>query len=193
MTLDGLIHTYGYLALLIGAFLEGETVVVMAGFAAHRGWLTLPGVMLATFAGSLAGDQLWFIVGRRKGRPFVDARPRWRQRAERVQAMLARWQLPVVLGFRFVYGFRNITPFVIGASGFSPLRFLLLNALGAAIWAVVISGAGYLFGEAMERLLADARRYEAWLIVLLACAGAAAWGFHLWRARRKAASEDARK
>ena len=40
--LESLIDTYGYLTILIGTFLEGETILVLGGFAAHRGYLHLP-------------------------------------------------------------------------------------------------------------------------------------------------------
>ena len=48
-----LIQSYGYWAILAGTFLEGETILVLAGFAAHLGYLQLPWVILAAFAGSL--------------------------------------------------------------------------------------------------------------------------------------------
>jgi membrane protein DedA with SNARE-associated domain len=49
---------------LVGAFFEGETIVVLGGFAAHRGDLVLPGVIAGAFAGSLAGDQFAYFLGR---------------------------------------------------------------------------------------------------------------------------------
>ena len=63
MTIEYLIQTYGYVAILVGTFLEGETVLVLGGLAAHQGYLQLPGVMLAAFAGTLIGDQLFFFLG----------------------------------------------------------------------------------------------------------------------------------
>ena len=63
--MEHLIDTYGYWAVLLATFPEGETILVIAGFAAHQGYLTLMPVILAAFAGSLCGDQLFFfgIVG----------------------------------------------------------------------------------------------------------------------------------
>jgi membrane protein DedA with SNARE-associated domain len=58
-----LIQSYGYLAILIGTLFEGETILVLGGFAAHRGHLSLPVVVLVAFAGSLLGDQTMFWVG----------------------------------------------------------------------------------------------------------------------------------
>lgn len=56
MDLAGLIAAHGYWALALGAFLEGETILVLAGVAAHRGYLDLRLVILVAFAGSLLGD-----------------------------------------------------------------------------------------------------------------------------------------
>ena len=56
-----MIENYGYAAILVGTFLEGETILVLAGLAAQLGYLTLSGVILAAFLGSLSGDQLFFI------------------------------------------------------------------------------------------------------------------------------------
>ena len=64
MTLQSLIDTYGYLAILVGTFFEGETILVLGGFAAYRGYLHLPWVIIAAFVGSLCGDQLFFFLGR---------------------------------------------------------------------------------------------------------------------------------
>lgn len=181
ISLESLIENYGYAALFLGTFLEGETILVVAGFAAHRGYLSLPLVVLVAFVGSLAGDQLWFYLGRKKGGGFLAARPNWVSRAERVRALLARHEWPIVVGFRFLYGLRNITPFVLGASGYDARRFAMLNVVGAAVWSVLVGAAGYVFGTAMELLIADVKRYERWLLALLAFAGIVAW---LWRVVR---------
>ena len=62
--LESLIDTYGYIAIFIGTLLEGETVLVLGGFAAFRGYLSLPYVILTAFIGSMLGDQFFFYLGR---------------------------------------------------------------------------------------------------------------------------------
>ncbi len=183
--LESLIGQYGYLAVLVGTFLEGETILVIAGFLAHRGYLSLDGVMLAAFLGTYAGDQLFFQIGRRRGVAWLERRPGWRTRAERVFRLLERYQTPVVLGFRFLYGIRNVTPFVIGASGFPTWRFVLLNGIGAAIWAIVIATLGYLLGESASRLIDRVMHYEALIVAVVAVIGTLAWGLFLWRRRAR--------
>jgi len=58
MSLEEIISNYGYAALLIGTFIEGETILVLAGFAAHRGYLDLPLVVTCAFIGTLR-DTAW--------------------------------------------------------------------------------------------------------------------------------------
>ena len=59
--LPGLIDSYGYLAVFVGAFLEGETILALAGLAAYRGYLDFYAVVaIALFAG-FAGDQFFYL------------------------------------------------------------------------------------------------------------------------------------
>lgn len=67
MMQEPLIEAYGYLAIFVGAFLEGETIIAMGGFAAQRGYLDLPKVVVVGLFGGFLGDQLYFFLGRRHG------------------------------------------------------------------------------------------------------------------------------
>lgn len=175
MSLEQLISTYGYAAIGIGSLLEGETIVVLGGFSAHRGYLELPWVILAAFLGSLLGDQLYFYIGRAKGEGILERRPHWRARSERIFSLLHRHQDWLILGFRFLYGLRTVTPFLVGAAGISPVRFFALNMVGAAGWAVVVGVAGYLFGQVLEVLIGDLKHYELILFGILVAVGVLAW------------------
>lgn len=62
-----LIQTHGYWALALGCPFEGETVLSLAGFAAHCGWLDPLAVFGIASAAGFAGDQFFFWVGRRHG------------------------------------------------------------------------------------------------------------------------------
>ena len=110
MDLQSIIENYGYAAILIGTFLEGETIVVLAGLAAHQGYLVLTWVILAAFLGSLGGDQLFFYLGRKHSQVVLSRRPGWKQKAEKVHKMMNRFQTPMILSFRFLYGLRTVAP-----------------------------------------------------------------------------------
>jgi membrane protein DedA with SNARE-associated domain len=184
--LSELIRNYGYLAVLVGTFLEGETVLILGGFAAHMGLLELPWVMAAALTGSFTGDQLYYYIGRRFGPKIIARRLSWQEGAEKVYRHLRRHQNLLILSFRFFYGLRNVTPFAVGAAHISRARFFILNLTGAVIWSVVFAAAGYLSGEAFRLLLEDFRHYELYVLLGLLAAGALFWLTTLIRRRRRA-------
>jgi membrane protein DedA with SNARE-associated domain len=185
MDLEGLVRSYGYAAVLCGTLVEGETVVVVAGFLSHRGYLHPPLVAAAAFTGSFLVDQFFFFLGRRQGRRLLLRRERWQTGAARAEVLLERFGTWLILGFRFLYGFRTVTPFVIGMSRVPAARFALLNAAGAAAWAVAFTAGGYFFGKVMEVILGDLRRHEGWLLLALATAGIALWFLRALRGRHR--------
>lgn len=190
MSLEQLIQDYGYLAILIGAFLEGETIVVLGGLAAHLGFLELQGVIVSALAGSFAGDQLYFYIGRRYGPRIIAKRLSWQANAEKVYKHLRRHQDFLILTFRFYYGLRNVTPFAIGASQVSRLRFFILNFIGAVIWAITLASLGYLFGEAFRLFLKDFHQKGLVLLGALLAVGVLIWAFTLLRSRRRAREQN---
>jgi len=176
--LEGLVTNYGYPILLIGTFFEGETVLLLGGLAAHLGYLSIEFVIACGFIGSVSGDQFFYFLGRRHGRKLLSRRPRWQARAQMVLRHLERHQVPLLLCFRFLYGLRTITPIAVGLTAIKPLRFILFNIAGAAIWSMTIGGAGYYFGQVIESLLGDIRKYEIAVMVGVIAVAALLWIFH---------------
>jgi membrane protein DedA with SNARE-associated domain len=185
MDLQSIIENYGYAAILIGTFLEGETILVLAGLAAHQGYLVLTWVILAAFLGSLGGDQLFFYLGRRHSQAILSRRPGWKQKAVKVNRMMNRLQTPLILCFRFLYGLRTVTPFAIGMSTVSAKKFILLNAAGALVWAAAVASGGYLFGHVLEVIIGKAKSYEIYIMGSVAMVGVLIWIFHFYRRRRR--------
>lgn len=181
MTLESIISTYGYGAILVGTFLEGEMILVLGGFAAHRGYLALPWVILAGFVGSLSGDQLFFFLGRWHNQTILAKYRSWKARVDRAQNLLNRVQTPLILGFRFLYGLRTVTPFVIGMSPISAGKFFLLNGAGALLWATAVGTGGYLFGKGLEIIIGNIEHYEAEIFGAMAAIGVLIWTIHFCR------------
>jgi membrane protein DedA with SNARE-associated domain len=135
-----------YLILLLGSFVEGESVVLTAGFFAYKGYLSLPLIILVSFLGTLFADQLLFFIGRWYGPGLLERRPKLKETSKRVFVLLHKYHTWYILGFRFVYGVRIASPLVIGAAGITVQRFVILNFIAAIIWSVLSCLAGYLLG-----------------------------------------------
>lgn len=155
-----LVTRWGYLAVFLGTFLEGETIVLLAGLAAYQGLLDVELVTIAAFSGSYLGDQLYFFLSRRFGRPWVERRPRVRQKVDRVLRLLDRWGDLFVLVFRFLYGVRSASSIAIGISKYPAPRFAFLNGVAAALWAVAFTWIGYAFAHAIWYVLDDLEDYQ---------------------------------
>ena len=185
MDLAGLIDSYGYIAVFIGAFLEGETILALAGLAAYRGYMDfLTVVLVAMFAGFL-GDQFYFFLGRFKGKQLLARFPHAEERAHRFDALLARWHAPLIVGIRFMYGFRILGPIMLGMGRVPAWKFVLYNFIGAAIWAPLIAGIGYKFGEVLETVLGDMKRFELWVFAAIVVIGATIFLVHHFRSQRR--------
>jgi membrane protein DedA with SNARE-associated domain len=185
MDLQSIIENYGYAAILIGTFLEGETILVLAGLAAHQGYLILTWVILAAFLGSLCGDQLFFYLGRKHSQAVLARRPAWKKKAEKVNKMMNKYHTPMILSFRFLYGLRTVTPFVIGMSRVSVKKFIVLNAVGALVWAAAIGSGGYLFGRALQVYIGQIEHYEVLVFAIIALLGLFIWTVHFYHRRKR--------
>jgi membrane protein DedA with SNARE-associated domain len=187
MDFSTLLQTYGYPLLALGCLLEGETLLALAGFAAHEGHMQFATVVaIAAIAGFL-GDQGFFWLGRRHGVQMLARFPSIATQADRMHDLIARWHGWVIVLVRFAYGLRIAGPVLIGTSQVAPWRFALFNAIGAAIWAPLVAGAGWFFGRAVEVLLGDIHRFELWALALAALFGGS---WLLWRLMQRARRSD---
>ncbi len=196
MSPEEMISRYGYLALFAGVVFEGEAVVIAASYAAHQGYLDPYWVILVTFVGSIIGDESYFFLGRFKGRSYLAKRPLWQLRVQKVQNLLERYHRWVVVGFRFLYGLRSVTPFALGMSNVKTTHFIVLNLIGAFVWSVVMGAFGFVIGEVAKAVVADVREYDRWVLCTILVAGALAWlRYYLKkrRLRRMALDELARR
>ena len=144
---------YFYLIAFIWTFLEGETFVLFAGFAAAQGLINPFLLLAATWLGSFSGDQTWFWIGRYFGLRLLDRFPRWRDGVEAALYWLERYNAGFILSFRFIYGVRNFSSFAMGMSAVHWKRFLSLNFLAAGLWATSFVAAGYFLGHAFRAML----------------------------------------
>ena len=184
MNVADLVGTHGYWVLFVGCFLEGETLLVLAGFAAHRGYLNLGTVIALAAVAGFAGDQAAFWLGRRHGVAMLARFPSIERRAQQVQRLVMRYPSLSVIGVRFAYGLRVAGPVLMGTTALSSARFAALNALGAILWATLLATIGWVFGEAAKVVLGEMQHIEGWLFLGGLLAGLLVWAVRSARNRR---------
>lgn len=184
--LRGLVEAYGYLAVAIGCFFEGEIALFLGALAVQQEILWFPGVLGAGLVGTVIGDNIWFYLGRHLGQPFIARHPRWQRRAAYAGRLLDRYGAAFIVGLRFFYGLRSVTPFVIGTARVSRIKFFLCDLLGTLIWLATIGTLVFFLGAAVDEALEafQSRRgmtvaIVAGLAVFSALAALMAWRIRL--------------
>ena len=180
MTLETIVVQFGYPALVVGLLLEGETMLVLGAFMAHRGYLSLPLVILIGWIVTFAIDQFFFWMGRLKGNQFLETRPAWKPHVEKAKSLLG-WNTNLLfLGVRFMYGLRTVLAFVIGMAKFDPKKFALLNFIGAFLWALTFGLAGQIIGQLMAAIFEDVREHELMIVIGIILTGACVWMYRYY-------------
>lgn len=182
-TLEQLVRTWGYWAVLLGILLEGETILVLATLAAHRGYLSVDWVVAFAYAGAVLGDQAVFHLGRWRGERMLARWPRLADHVAHARRLTDRHTRWLGLLFRMTYGLRTALPLLWGMTGrMSAPRFLAIDAVAAALWVAVVVGLSWTLGQAVEHLLGEVARYET---ILFAAVVVVAVGVYLGRRFRR--------
>ena len=131
---------------LLGFFLPGDSILFSAGLvAAAHGEVNIVILVSVIFLAAFFGDQVGFVLGRTVGRPYLEKHnglriQRMIERSERFYQQSGWW---AVVAARFFPWIRTFVPPIAGASKMNYYKFLSANALGALLWGVGITLAGY--------------------------------------------------
>src|SRR4028119_1631994 len=170
----GLLFAHGYLVIFLGAALDnfglpasGDVVLFAGGFFANNEQAALPLVMLSGFAGALVSDNLVYWIGRTGGRPLIDRILKMRflhflvneKSLLKVERYFESHGGKTVFVGRFGPGLRSMTPLFAGVTRMKYYRFVPYNVGAAAVWSVVYSLIGYVFGQYWTELLAVAKSF----------------------------------
>lgn len=145
--MEAFLDQYGYLALMLGTYLEGETAILVASALIYRGVFSFPVTVLAAFAGAFIGDWIYYVIGRINGQYFLARRPALEAKVRPVTDFFNRHRIPILFSYRFYYGLRVMIPLVIGMSGLRPLPFLFYSTATGLLWASSVSLTGYWIGR----------------------------------------------
>lgn len=154
-TLHFLVERYGLLAVLIGCILEGESAAILAGFFAHQHVFSAAGAFIITFSGAFLGDTLIFLAGRRFSAHPQIQRLTHRHGFSRALSQIDRRPAAYVILNRYAYGFRLVGGIAAGLSKIPTAKFVALNAVSSALWAILFLSAGYVFGAGIEQILGE--------------------------------------
>lgn len=163
---SALLH-YGYLIVFIGTIIEGDATLLAASFLVHRGYFSIPLLILTATVATSSANQLFYFLARRHGAAFLERRSATDKRFAKVAGWVQHRGALLLLASRFMWGLRAAIPAACGATGMPPLRFFIINVVGAAIWCIPFTALGYAGGHAVATFFRDLRRYEGHIAAVI--------------------------
>ncbi|OTG65553.1 DedA family protein [Acinetobacter silvestris] len=139
---SSLLQHYGYFAIIIGTFFEGETILLLGAYAVHQHMLNFWLLIAAAMLGGFIGDQLYYQIGAKYGYAFIQQRPKLDEKFQRASQLIERYPTLSILLMRFAWGLRTAIPMSFGIKKYSRYRYITVNILACFIWAFIIVSVG---------------------------------------------------
>jgi membrane protein DedA with SNARE-associated domain/rhodanese-related sulfurtransferase len=161
--------------IVAGAYLAGDRTAMLA--------LLATGVAAAVIA-----DTCWYFTGRRYGMRVLRTLCRISLSPDtcvtQTERIFMRYGPASMLFAKFVPGFASVATAMAGAVGLRYWKFLLFDALGAALWVGVAIALGRIFREAVADILETISSLGTYGLALLGIA-LAGWIAAKWWRRRQ--------
>ena len=194
-SLAGPLNHYGLWAVLLFVLIEdfgipvpGETILIAASVYAGTGRLNVVAVAAVGFIAAVTGDNIGFAIGHFGGRALALRWGRYvfltEERLDKAASFFDRHGAWIITVARFVEGLRQANGIVAGITGMRWLRFLVFNALGAALWVGTWVSIGYLAGSHISSIYSYITRYSYYALIVAGLVVVALIARHLLRRRR---------
>jgi membrane protein DedA with SNARE-associated domain len=175
-SLEPALDNYGYLAVAAFVTLEdfgvpvpGETILILGAVYAGTGRLNVLLVGLIGFLAAVLGDNIGFAIGHFGGRRLVERYGRYvfitPERLDKATGFFERHGGKVVVVARFIEGLRQANGIIAGITRMHWARFVMFNAIGAALWVAVWTSVGYFSGNHIDTIYNEATRYSTYLAI----------------------------
>lgn len=149
---------FNVLALQAGLPVPAYPTLIITGALATRGGASLHALLLTAVAAALIADLAWYYAGRKYGSRVLKTICMLSLSPDscvrQTESIFARWGARSLTVAKFIPGFASVATSMGGVVGLPPWKFLLFDAIGAALWSGVAIGLGYLFSNAINEVLA---------------------------------------
>ena len=160
--LPGIIDTYGlwtYLILFVIIFCEtglvvmpylpGDSLLFVAGALAGSGYLNLEILLISLFAAAVIGDSVNYWIGNTAGVKVLEKNYSLvrHEHLEKTKEYFTRYGGVTIVIARFIPFIRTFAPFLAGVGKMRYRWFITYNVIGAALWILGFTLAGYFFGS----------------------------------------------
>ncbi len=162
-----LIEHFSYAVLFIWSILEGEIGLALGGFLSNDGGFVFYKVVGIAICGALIGDISIFLIGRYSDTKVKVWLSKYHSHLEIIKKWFKKNVILLILFERFIYGTHIPSLLFIGMSGYSFVKFLLLDIIGVTLWSFVFTSLGYYFGENVINIIMLLQRHLSVLFLIL--------------------------
>jgi membrane protein DedA with SNARE-associated domain len=155
--ISDLIETYGIYAVFVLCTVEGDITLLLSGAMGHGGFFgpySFWKVFLAGTLGGMVGDIIGYMIGRVFRKTVTDYRF-YKLAQPRIERLIDKFGGFAIIISKYIYGIRAAMCLSYGISRMPLPRFLLLDAISCALWALMLAGVGYFFSGAITRIIGD--------------------------------------
>lgn len=141
--------------LLIGVLLPGDALLIPAGLLAAEGKLSLAGVLIIAWIGSVLGSETGYYIGKKAGKRIFRRRNSILFRQEylvKAHKFYSKHGGKTILIARFLPFIRTCAPLVAGATRMNHHTFMIFNVIGGAIWVAATVLASYWLGSIIPNI-----------------------------------------
>ena len=178
------LSTYGYLVVFLYSLGGGMVALIGAGVLSFMGKMDISLSILIAFMANFIGDSLIFYMSRYHKHEMMDHLRKHRRKLAFSHLLIKRHGAWIIVMKKFIYGLKTLVTFAIGLTKYSFWKFSGYNALGSAIWAILVGGLSYVFGGVLiegYKMISD-KPYLAPITLILI--GISVW-FYLSAATKK--------
>ncbi|OGW43590.1 MAG: hypothetical protein A2Y66_02295 [Nitrospirae bacterium RBG_13_41_22] len=174
--LEEFISRYGYAAIFIFTFFEGESVLIAAGFLAFNGYLDTVTIILVSALASYIGHGTFFLIAFFKRDAFLRLIQRFvKVNLKKLEYLVERFGAGSIFISQWIYGFRLLSAAVLGFSGMRRRKYFFFLLISCLLWAAICTIVGYFFGATLKNILGDVKKYSHYIAIGVVVAGFVIW------------------
>lgn len=143
------LSTYGYIVLFLYSLGGGFVALLGAGVLSFMGKMDLTLSISIAFVANVIGDALLFYMSRYHKTEMMEYFRKHRRKLAFSHLLIKKHGAWIIILKKFIYGLKTLVPLAIGLTKYDFWKFSGYNAIGAAVWAIVVGGGSYLFGGAL--------------------------------------------
>ncbi|WP_297486217.1 DedA family protein [Sulfurimonas sp.] len=164
--LTPLVNVYGLWIVFFGMMVEGTTMIIATGILCYLGMLSFGSAFLVAILGAIAGDQLWYFLGKRYAIKLLDYFPSFKPRVEKLENSVQNKGALLSFSGRFIYSGAILFPMTLGIYKYDHRTFSIFDTLGIMLWSFLGISLGYVLGTSAELIFGKLEKVWHFVLIL---------------------------